>query len=155
MKTVPVDAGWGSSARDQKGWLSDRTLSGVPGVVCQAEWLKRQTWSMESYRPTKSRKEELQGTLLGTGVERFMKSYNITLSEAELLDVVTALDVSRMLRRGPVGSASLSSTRLSRRIADQAAEQFHDVRLSHDTRQQLSLPYGPLSEWPYVYYEQG
>ena len=34
-ETVPVDAGWGSRARDQKGWLSDRTLSGVPGVVYQ------------------------------------------------------------------------------------------------------------------------
>ena len=86
-----------------------------------------------------------------------MKSYNITLSESELLDVVTALEAqsAHSLRRGPVGSASLSSTKLSRRIADQAAEQFHDVRLSHDTRQQLSLPYGPLSEWSYVYYKQG
>ena len=34
-ETVPVDACWGSRARDQKGWLSDRTLSGVPGVVYQ------------------------------------------------------------------------------------------------------------------------
>ena len=34
-ETVPVDAGWGSRARDQKGWLSDRTLFGVPGVVYQ------------------------------------------------------------------------------------------------------------------------
>ena len=34
-ETVPVDAGWGSRARDQKGWLSDRPLSGVPGVVYQ------------------------------------------------------------------------------------------------------------------------
>ena len=70
-----------------------------------------------------------------------MKSYNITLSESELLDVVTALEAAphRVLRRGPDGSALLS-----RQIADQAAEQFHDAH------QQLSLPYGPLSEWSYV-----
>lgn len=78
-----------------------------------------------------------------------MKSYNITLSESELLDVVTALEAAphRVLRRGPDGSALLS-----RQIADQAAEQFHDARLLHvhDARQQLSLPYGPPSEWSYV-----
>lgn len=78
-----------------------------------------------------------------------MKSYNITLSESELLDVVTALEAAphRVLRRGPDGSALLS-----RQIADQAAEQFHDARrrACFGLRQQLSLPYGPPSEWSYV-----
>ena len=66
-----------------------------------------------------------------------MKSYNITLSEAELLDVVTSLTgASAHLRHGP---AATKLYELSRRIADQAAEQFHDARL--DAREQLSLPY--------------
>ena len=72
-----------------------------------------------------------------------MKSYNIMLTEAELLDVVTALEAAphRVLRRG---SAATEMYELSQRITDQAAEQFHAAR------QQLSLPYGPLSEWSYV-----
>jgi len=90
-----------------------------------------------------------------------MKSYNITLTEAELLDVVTALEAApyrvlcRGLRRGPVGIASLS-----RQIADQAVEQFHEslsqriadqaAKQFYDAHQQLSLPYGPPSEWSYV-----
>ena len=66
-----------------------------------------------------------------------MKSYNITLSEAALLDVVTSLTgASAHLRHGP---AATKLYELSRRIADQAAEQFHDARL--DAREQLSLPY--------------
>jgi hypothetical protein len=74
-----------------------------------------------------------------------MKNYNITLTESELLDVVTALEAISegvLLRRrhGPVGSTSLSSTSLSRRIADQAAEQFHDAR------EQPLLPYGAPGE---------
>ena len=73
-----------------------------------------------------------------------MKSYNITLSESELLDVVTALEaISRsVLRRGP---AATKIYELSRRIADQAAEQFHDGRQLYDGRQQLSLPYEPTT----------
>ena len=75
-----------------------------------------------------------------------MKNYNITLTESELLDVVTALEaisegvLLRRRRHGPVGSTSLSSTSLSRRIADQAAEQFHDAR------EQPLLPYGAPGE---------
>ncbi len=66
-----------------------------------------------------------------------MKSYNITLSESELLDVVTSLTgTSAHLRQGP---AATKLYELSRRIADQAAEQFYDARL--DAREQLSLPY--------------
>ena len=81
---------------------------------------------------------ELQGTPLGRKLlERFVKNYNITLSEAELLDVVTGLDLA--------GQRSASSAthmhKLSRRIVEEAAEQFHDARLRHDVRQQLSLPY--------------
>ena len=81
---------------------------------------------------------ELQGTPLGRRLlERFVKSYNITLSEAELLDVVTSLTgASAHLRHGP---AATKLYELSRRIADQAAEQFYDARL--DAREQLSLPY--------------
>ena len=69
-----------------------------------------------------------------------MKSYNITLSESELLDVVTALEAvpRRVLRRGP---AATEMYELSRRIADQAAEQFNDAR------RQLPLPYGPPGGW--------
>ena len=65
-----------------------------------------------------------------------MKSYNITLSESELLDVVTALAQTArgVLRHGP---AATKMYELSRQIADQAAEQFHDAR------QQPSLPYEP------------
>ena len=65
-----------------------------------------------------------------------MKSYNITLSESELLDVVTALAQTArgVLRHGP---AATKMYELSRRITDQAAEQFHDER------QQPSLPYEP------------
>ena len=86
-----------------------------------------------------------------------MKSYNITLSESELLNVVTALaqTARSVLRHGP---AATKMYELSRRIADQAAEQFHVERQLHDARrracfglrQQLSLPYGPPSEWSYV-----
>ena len=67
-----------------------------------------------------------------------MKTYNISLSESELLDVVTALAqvAGSVLRSGP---AATKMYELSRRIADQAAEQFHDARL--DAREQLSLPY--------------
>jgi len=71
-------------------------------------------------------------------------TYNITLTESELLDVVTALEAAPpgvgVLHRGPVGSASASSTPLSRRIADQAAEQFHDAI------EQPLLPYGAPGE---------
>ncbi len=71
-----------------------------------------------------------------------MKSYNITLSEAELLDVVTALAqiAGSVLRRGP---AATKMYELSRRITDQAAEQFHDERQLHDARRQPRLPYDP------------
>ena len=72
-----------------------------------------------------------------------MKSYNITLSESELLDVVTALAqiAGSVLRRGP---AATEMYELSRRITDQAAEQFHDERQLYDARQQQpSLPYEP------------
>jgi len=71
-----------------------------------------------------------------------VKSYNITLSEAELLDVVTALAqiASSVLRSGP---AAIKVYELSRRITDQAAEQFHDERQLHDARRQPSLPYEP------------
>ena len=71
-----------------------------------------------------------------------MKSYNITLSESELLDVVTALaqTAGGVLRHGP---AATKMYELSRRITDQAAEQFHDERQLHDARQQPSLPYEP------------
>ena len=67
-----------------------------------------------------------------------MKSYNITLSESELLDVVTALaqTAGSVLRHG---RAATEMYELSRRITDQAAEQFHDER------QQLSLPYEPTA----------
>ena len=67
-----------------------------------------------------------------------MKSYNITLSESELLDVVTALaqTARSVLRHGP---AATKMYELSRRIADQAAEQFHNAR------KQLSLPYEPTA----------
>ena len=60
-----------------------------------------------------------------------MKSYNITLSESELLDVVTALAqiAGSGLRCGP---AATEMHELSRRITDQAAEQFHDERQRHD-----------------------
>ena len=63
-----------------------------------------------------------------------MKSYNITLSESELLDVVTALAQTAGSGRRH-GLAATKMYELSRRITDQAAEQFHDAR------QQLSLPY--------------
>ena len=80
-----------------------------------------------------------------------MKSYNITMTEAELLDVVTALErfPGGVLRRG---LAATEMYELSRRITDQAAEQFHDARrrACFGLRQQLSLPYGPPSEWSYV-----
>ena len=82
------------------------------------------------------------GQMNGDLVERFMKSYNITLSESELLDVVTALAqiAESGLRCGP---AATEMHELSRRITDQAAEQFHDERRRHDARRQLSLPYEP------------
>ena len=69
-----------------------------------------------------------------------MKSYNITWSESELLDVVTALaqTAGSVLRHG---RAATEMYELSRRITDQAAEQFHDERQRHDARRQLSLPY--------------
>jgi hypothetical protein len=72
-----------------------------------------------------------------------MEKYNITLSEIELLEVVTALEAAphRVLRRGP---AATEMYELSQRITDQAAEQFHNAC------RQLLLPYGPLSEWSYV-----
>ena len=71
-----------------------------------------------------------------------MKTYNITLSEAELLDVVTALAqiAGSVLRRG---AAATEMYELSRRITDQAAEQFYDERQLHDARRQPSLPYEP------------
>ena len=71
-----------------------------------------------------------------------MKSYNITLSESELLDVVTALaqTAGSGWRHGP---AATKMYELSRRIADQAAEQFHVERQLHDAHRQLSLPYEP------------
>ena len=84
------------------------------------------------------------GQMNGDLVERFMKSYNITLSESELLDVVTALAqiAGSVLRRG---AAATEMYELSRRITDQAAEQFHDGRQLYDGRQQLSLPYEPTT----------
>ena len=81
-----------------------------------------------------------------------MKTYNITLSEIELLDVVTALTTvsGRVLSAaddsgpGTLAARQRAQTEmveLSRRITDQAAEQFHDERRRHDARRQLSLPY--------------
>ena len=71
-----------------------------------------------------------------------MKSYNITLSESELLDVVTALAQTArgVLRHGP---AATKMYELSRRITDQAAEQFHEGRhtVRSDGAVQLSLPF--------------
>ena len=71
-----------------------------------------------------------------------MKTYNISLSESELLDVVTALAqiAGSVLRRG---AAATEMYELSRRITDQAAEQFYDERQLHDARRQPSLPYEP------------
>ena len=81
---------------------------------------------------------ELQGTPLGRKLlERFVKNYNITLSEAELLDVVTGLDLAGQRSE----SSATHMQKLSRRIVEEAAEQFHNVRLRHDVRTQLSLPY--------------
>jgi hypothetical protein len=85
------------------------------------------------------------------------------LTETELLEVVTALEAAASAYTPAKNSRLTGMHALSRRIADQAAEQFHDVRLFHthherlfrDARQQLSLPYGPPSEWSYVYYKQG
>ena len=92
-------------------------------------------------------------------MERFVKTYNITLSEAELLDVVTALTAAsgRVLptadNSGP-GTlaarqrAATEMVELSRRIVAQSAEQFHEGRhtVRSDSAVQLSLPYGPPSE---------
>ena len=83
-----------------------------------------------------------------------MKSYNITLSEAALLDVVTALTAAsgRVLPTaddsGP-GTlparqrAATEMVELSRRIVDEAAEQYHDGRhtVRSDGAVQLSLPF--------------
>ena len=71
-----------------------------------------------------------------------MKSYNITLSESELLDVVTAL-AQTAASGSRWGLAATEMHELSRRITDQAAEQFHDERQLHDARRQPSLPYEP------------
>tara|TARA_B100000749_G_scaffold153169_1_gene117630 strand:- start:925 stop:1200 length:276 start_codon:yes stop_codon:yes gene_type:complete len=87
-------------------------------------------------------------------MERFVKSYNITLSEAELLDVVTALTAAsgRVLptadNSGPGTLAArqravTEMVELSRRIVDEAAEQYHDGRhtVRSDGAVQLSLPF--------------
>jgi hypothetical protein len=83
-----------------------------------------------------------------------MKSYNITLTEAELLDVVTALEAvpRRVLRRGPTATGMYE---LPRRIVDQAAEQFDTVRYGEASSRnwkagQLSLPYGPSRWWGWI-----
>ena len=83
-----------------------------------------------------------------------MKTYNITLSEIELLDVVTALTTvsGRVLSAaddsgpGTLAARQRAQTEmveLSRRITDQAAEQFHEGRhtVRSDGAVQLSLPF--------------
>jgi hypothetical protein len=62
-----------------------------------------------------------------------MKNYNITLTETELLNVVNALEA---LKNGRLTEMHA----LSQRIQEQAAEQFHDMRL------QPWLPYGAPGE---------
>lgn len=70
-----------------------------------------------------------------------MKSYNITLSETELLSVVNALTAASPYTHGAASVTDMYL--LSRRITDQAADQFHAARPGAvvGDRQQLSLPY--------------
>ena len=74
------------------------------------------------------------GQMNGDLVERFMKSYNITLSESELLDVVTALAqiAESGLRCGP---AATEMHELSRRITEERTT----ARAARSSTEQLEL----------------